>query len=197
METTLHYIPASDLCATPWKNGVGNTKEVFSYPPQSHFENFSWRISIAAVEQAGAFSQFAGIDRHIVLIEGQSMVLHLRNSKCTQTLTPFQPFAFAGEEQINCELPTGPTFDFNLMVRRSEGQGKVACWHQPHHEQLGTGHYVFHSVQGGHSLQINQQLIELKAGDSLYLPVPHTPPTLHSAPQNTNSVLVVAHIQPL
>lgn len=195
METTLHYIPASDLHATPWKNGGGSTKEVFSYPPQSDFETFSWRISIAAVEQAGPFSSFPGIDRHIVLIAGQSMVLHHLNAERSHRLLPFQPLAFAGEDAIECELPTGPTFDFNLMVRRSAGQGDVVCWHQPHQEKLRMGHYVFHSAQGNHSLTLDQQHMPLKAGDSLYVTVSSTSSTLHSIPQSTDSALVVAHIQ--
>ncbi|XOT98797.1 HutD family protein, partial [Alcaligenes pakistanensis] len=34
---------------------------------------FDWRISLAQMQTSGDFSRFPGIDRHIMLIEGESM----------------------------------------------------------------------------------------------------------------------------
>ena len=56
---------ARERIAVPWKNGGGLTREVAVHPKGSGFEGFDWRVSIAEVHAAGAFSCFAGIERHM------------------------------------------------------------------------------------------------------------------------------------
>lgn len=195
METTSQLIPAAQLRATPWKNGGGSTREIMVYPPEAGFDTFSWRISLAEVAQPGAFSTFDGIDRHIVLTHGKSMVLHNQTQQSAHTLTPFAPYPFVGEDQIEGILPDGPTFDFNLMVRREQGHGTVQCYQQTQQHRLAAGHYVFHCATGTHQLRFDNQEITLQAGDSLYWFQAQGGLTLLSEPLTTSSDLVVAHIQ--
>jgi len=112
---------AADRIATPWKNGGGITREVAVWPPNSNFDDFDWRISIAEVREAGPFSTFEGIDRTMAILSGR---LELRFPERTITLDPrCEPLAFAGD--MSCEgIPLdGPVTDLNVMVRR----GRIAA----------------------------------------------------------------------
>ncbi len=110
-----------DQRPTPWKNGGGLTTELLSSPAGA--SDFDWRLSIAEVATAGPFSAYPGIDRVIMLIEGEGMVLHVAGTQ--QRLVLREPFAFAGEDQVNCELTAGPTRDLNVMTRRGRAQARV------------------------------------------------------------------------
>src|SRR5471032_2846790 len=83
-----------------------------------------WRVSVADVSEAGAFSVFEGIDRVLTLIEGTEMVL-IDADVPRHALARWDSLAFAGETRITAELPHGPTRDFNLMLRRDRVSGSV------------------------------------------------------------------------
>jgi environmental stress-induced protein Ves len=63
MAAAFSIIRAADLKAVPWKNGGGATREIAASPPGAAFDAFDWRVSVAEVSVAGAFSMFEGIDR--------------------------------------------------------------------------------------------------------------------------------------
>jgi len=105
------------LPATPWKNGGGSTREVASWPPGAGFDDFDWRVSIAALAASGPFSRFAGVDRVITLLEGEGV--QLRGEGIDHRLAePLMPFAFRGDAAIDCTLLGGASSDFNVMTRR-------------------------------------------------------------------------------
>lgn len=113
----------ADRVATPWKNGGGITREVAIWPPNSKFDSFDWRISIAEVRETGPFSVFEGIGRIMAILSGR---LELRLPDRTITLDPAsEPFAFAGD--VPCEgIPLGgPVTDLNVMVRRSRAAARM------------------------------------------------------------------------
>lgn len=195
MDLTLQLIDSKDLQATLWKNGGGSTREIAVFPPNASFDDFVWRVSLAEVEQAGAFSSFSGIGRHIVLTRGQNMILHNRSTQHSETLRPFEAYAFAGEDIIDCELPTGPTSDFNLMVRRDQATGSISCWNQACEISLNSGHHLFHSALGGHQLRIANQNITLGSGDSLYFYQNTKPNSLFTEPINESGYLIAAHVR--
>lgn len=108
------------LPAMPWKNGGGTTQEVLSWPPGSGLDAFDWRVSIATIAASGPFSVFPGVDRTIMLLEGDGV--RLQSARFDHSLdTPHAPFAFDGEAVVDCTLRGGPSTDFNLMVRRARG----------------------------------------------------------------------------
>jgi uncharacterized protein len=113
---TLTVWRAPDHREMRWKSGRGTTREVATSPERSSTTDFDWRISFADVDTDGPFSSFAGIDRVIVLVEGQQMVLTIDGRR--YTLEPHQPLGFAGESSTTCQLPAGPTRDLNVMTRR-------------------------------------------------------------------------------
>jgi hypothetical protein len=124
MAAAFRIIRAADLQAVPWKNGGGATREIAASPPNSSFDAFDWRVSVADVSEAGAFSVFEGIDRVLALIEGTEMVLVDADGP-RHVLARWDSLAFAGETKIAAELPHGPTRDFNLMLRRDRVSGNV------------------------------------------------------------------------
>lgn len=133
----MKLIKLEDVQATPWKNGGGVTRELYSYPAAgdpaaggpaaSSFDNFVWRVSIAEVNQSGAFSTFPGIDRIITLLEGDGMQL-LDDCGNHVLLSPLQPHSFRGEAQISVQLEGAACQDFNLMLRRGAATGTVEVW---------------------------------------------------------------------
>jgi environmental stress-induced protein Ves len=59
----MRLLRAGERQALPWKNGGGVTREVIAHPPGSDLRHFDWRVSIAEIQGAGAFSSFPGTSR--------------------------------------------------------------------------------------------------------------------------------------
>lgn len=106
----------------PWKNGGGTTLELYRIPNDS--DGFHFRLSIATVNDDGPFSNFPGINRTIMLLEGRGMSLKFPHQeiKIDQELCPLN---FDGGEKIDCRLLAGPLCDFNVMVERNWGKTEV------------------------------------------------------------------------
>src|SRR5262245_39631329 len=105
----------------PWKNGLGTTREIAIDPPGASMTDaaFRWRLSIADVAQSGPFSAFPGIDRTIMVIKGNGMVLSVTGRLPRRLDKCYVPYEFSGDAATECELIDGPIQDFNLMVNRS------------------------------------------------------------------------------
>lgn len=120
MET---FIPQEYMRAAPWKNGGGSTTEIAIAPPGAGFDDFDWRISLATITASGPFSSFPGIDRSLMLVDGDSVQLTLDGARKV-TLSAAQPMLwFPGEAAVFAQVK-GPTTDFNVMTRRDR------CRHQ-------------------------------------------------------------------
>jgi len=115
----MHVIRSSGYRVMPWKNGGGETTEIFVSPTTG---NFDWRVSIAKVNADGPFSTFCGYDRHIMMLTGSGMRLDIEGRGIFE-LELLKPFSFSGDLRVNGSLVNGPILDFNLMVRRDFGQG--------------------------------------------------------------------------
>lgn len=122
---SFHVIRATDVQPQPWKNGMGVTREIARFPTRAGNEDFLWRVSVAEVDSAAPFSEFPGIDREIVLLDGDGFTMTLDESLSHALTTPFAPFAFPGEARVDVAMAGGATRDFNLMVRRAWGRGEV------------------------------------------------------------------------
>jgi uncharacterized protein len=120
---TLRVLRAEHHRRMPWRNGGGVTSEVASSPPEADLADFDWRISIADVQAGGPFSAFAGVDRTILLIEGEWMALTVDGRRHRFGLR--EPFAFDGGGETQCEVPV-PSRDLNVMTRRGRVTASVA-----------------------------------------------------------------------
>lgn len=112
-----------------WRNGGGSTTEIAIEPEGAGLQAgppFLWRLSMARVHKDGPFSCFAGYDRTLVLLEGAGVRLDFGAAAPPVTLAaPLSAVAFAGEWSTDCRLLDGPVRDFNLMVDRKRGAGRV------------------------------------------------------------------------
>lgn len=120
-----------ELKAVPWKNGLGVTREIAVQPAGASMDDFLWRVSIADVDTASPFSRFPGIDRTIVLLEGDGFTMTLDGKHAHALTTPLTPFDFPGEAHVDVTLAGGATRDFNLMVRRGVRRGRIEVVHGP------------------------------------------------------------------
>jgi environmental stress-induced protein Ves len=176
----IHY---PQLLATPWKNGGGVTREIFSDPPGATLDSFLWRISIADVSCSGPFSVFPGIDRVIVLLDGDGMHLEFadgRNHDLTSSLTPYR---FRGEEPVHAHLAGAPSRDLNLMLRRDAVEGDVEVWRDARDTIAGLsvvlfcvkGQWIVAAPNGTRcTLDLQQTLIN-ESGDDCLTVVPQEP----------------------
>jgi uncharacterized protein len=121
-------IDISALPAVPWKNGGGTTRTLAVSPGGAGFDDFVWRVSIADVAQSGSFSLFPDVDRTIVLLEGEGMILRAADGSVHALTTPFEPHSMPGERAIDAELVNGVSRDFNLMVRRGRAHAAMKVW---------------------------------------------------------------------
>jgi len=123
--TTLHRFSRADLVPTPWKNGGGTTREIACWPAGAGIDNFDWRVSIATIAASGPFSIFEGVDRTIVLLDGDGV--HLQGAALNHRLDrAHQPFNFSGDVPLDCSLLGGASSDFNVMSRRARCHADVA-----------------------------------------------------------------------
>ncbi|WP_269791284.1 HutD family protein [Stenotrophomonas sp. Iso1] len=119
-------LPSADYHRERWRNGQGWTREILRLPEQGDWQ---LRLSIAEIEQDAAFSTFPGVERELVLLQGEGLRLRFADGRCETLLPPYQRLRFAGEEDIAGALVDGVTQDFNLMWRRDVLQAELL--HRP------------------------------------------------------------------
>ena len=107
--------------AMPWANGKGTSYEIASDRNES--DNWSWRVATAPVKEDGSFSTLPGIDRELVVIEGNGMVLEV-DGKCVECL-PGQVVRFSGDSTAFARLIDGPVVDLGLMSARGSVTGSM------------------------------------------------------------------------
>jgi hypothetical protein len=170
----MQIIRSSDYLVMPWKNGGGETTEIFVSPPTG---NFDWRISIAKVTSDGPFSSFAGYERHIMTLSGQGMMLDIEGCGVSE-LERLKPFSFSGDLRVIGSLVDGPVLDFNLIVRRDFGQGTLCVMDcgAGHHFAPGLSLRLIHVLAGtcrigDESVRANDSFY-LGAGEEVFLSVP-------------------------
>ena len=102
-----------------WKNGAGWTTEIAQAPADDGGSgHFAWRVSIAEVDADAAFSTFPGVDRSLLVLAGEGMVLTFGDGRSALLRALAEGLAFPGEASVHARLLGGPTRDFNVMTRR-------------------------------------------------------------------------------
>lgn len=120
----LQLLRAAERAAVPWKNGGGMTWQVAVQPLQAGLDDFDWRISCARVDGTGAFSSFPGIDRIIVILEGELSLAV--GGRAAVVLTPESaPCEFPGDVATFGGPLAGTVHDLNVMTRRGHCRATV------------------------------------------------------------------------
>jgi uncharacterized protein len=117
MAAGIEIIRRASFTATPWKNGGGITHEAIRVPPTG--DVFLWRVSVAQIDAAGPFSDFAGYDRKMVLLRGRGIALEFGSGERRTLRSVGDWVEFDGAMPTRCELLDGPCVDLNLMVSKS------------------------------------------------------------------------------
>ncbi len=106
-----------------WKNGLGQTNELFIDPPGVDFvlDVFDVRISSAVVSVGSDFSMFAVYNRVLIVVEGGGLKLK-HGDEDWFSLSPFVVHDFDGAVQTKCELINGPITDLNVIWRKETNQ---------------------------------------------------------------------------
>ncbi|MEW9572101.1 HutD family protein [Rhodanobacter sp. Si-c] len=155
-------IRPADCPAMPWKNGRGRTRELAIHPSGAGMDDFLWRVSIAEVDNAAPFSAFPGIDRVIVLLDGDGFTMTLDDGRVHALTAPCVPFAFPGEAGVQVALAGGPSRDFNLMLRRGRVRGGIEAWRTAGARQADAAIALVYCVRG----RIDCAGGSLQAGDA-------------------------------
>ena len=120
----LQLLPAAQRTAVPWKNRGGVTREIAVHPPGASLADFDWRISCAQVDAAGPFSGFAGIDRIIVILEGE-LSLEVEGRPAVVLSPESAPWEFPGDALTRGAPLAGTVHDLNVMTRRGRSRARV------------------------------------------------------------------------
>ncbi|WP_246669190.1 MULTISPECIES: HutD family protein [unclassified Bradyrhizobium] len=125
-EGRLKLLRAHEHRRMPWKNGGGVTTEIAVAPPDASLASFDWRVSTAEVASDGAFSLFPGIDRTLLLLEGQGMRLQVGDRSPLTLVVGGEPAIFPGDSPASASLVDGPIRDLNVMTRRGHFSHSVS-----------------------------------------------------------------------
>ncbi len=181
-----------DIPPTPWKNGGGLTQEIICWPPGAAMDDFQWRVSVASIRAGGPFSVFPGIDRVIVLLEGDGVCLRSPGQDLDQRLDQrHRPLRFSGDHACDCELLGGGSRDFNVMTRRGSVAAEVqVLWVAA--TGAGADGLIF-AAMGAWSLRTDREM-DLKAGSGIVWA--EQPVSWAARPLEAGAALIMVKIQP-
>jgi environmental stress-induced protein Ves len=115
----MRILRSAEYRSMPWKNGGGVTTEIVVSPAAAGLDDFDWRVSMARVENGGPFSQFAGIDRTLAVLEGEGISLDIAGRPSVAMTKAAAPLSFPADAPTQAALIAGPITDLNVMTRRS------------------------------------------------------------------------------
>ena len=126
---SLHKFDLQTLPAMAWKNGGGVTREIVREPAGANLDDFDWRVSVADIAAAGPFSRFVGVDRHLLLLEGDGVNLTSEEAGMNvNLLANGTVLAFSGDVDMSSQLLGGAVRDFNVMTKRGMWQAQIGAW---------------------------------------------------------------------
>jgi environmental stress-induced protein Ves len=162
-------IPANEYRRSRWKNQLGWTREIHAEPEAGAWR---WRVSIAELDGAAAFSAFSGVQREIVLLRGEGLHLRFDDGADELLQAPHGRLRFDGGRGL-AGMPDGHCEVFNLMWRQDLVSARL--WHRP---LAGTmlvfvdpgSVWLLHLLGGRAKIAAEAALPLLEAGDTALLP---------------------------
>lgn len=178
-ESALLHLTPADYRRMRWKNGLGWTTEIVVRPTEGELD---FRVSIAEVDTDCEFSRLPGIDRSILVLEGDGMELEVEGEPPVALREGGEALSFSGDRDTRCRLLGGATRDFNVMTRRGALSHTLTTHRLTTRAPLELpcppdGGWLLHVVQG----QAHVGEHALGAGDSLLAaPLPAVGPTVRA-----------------
>ena len=128
VSTDVQFLPANEARRVRWRNDLGWTREIHA-EPASDGGGWRWRISIAEIGEAAAFSRFDGAQRELMLLSGDGLRLRFDDGEVVDLEPPYARVRFSGERGLHGD-PGGPGVSaLNLMWRPDLVE--AATWLRP------------------------------------------------------------------
>ena len=127
----MRILRTADYATLAWKNGLGVSRVIASYPAAAGYESVDWQVGSTDIAIDCPFSSLPGMDRQFMLLKGPGVELHCIDVVAGVDVrhavdTPFVPFAFRGDWKTTCRLLGDPVEVFNVMTRRGQSSAKIA-----------------------------------------------------------------------
>lgn len=127
-------IPSNDYVRMRWHNHAGWTRQILQAggPGADAVQDgpaWDWRLSIAEIEQSAVFSRLPGVERALVLLQGNGLVLRFDEGSERVLQAPHGRCRFGGERGVEGVPVDGVVHAFNLMWRRDAVAAEL--WHRP------------------------------------------------------------------
>ena len=178
---------------TPWKNGGGSTREIVCHPPGAGPDAWNWRISIATIDMSGPFSAFPDVDRVIMLLDGDGVLLQSADGIHHRLDQFHAPFAFPGEVALHCTPLGGASTDFNVMTRRSSVRAEVRVLRSAADIEPATGGLLL-ACRGHWELRAGAGVVDdFTAGRGLWWDA--AVPGWQATPQQAGAVLICVRLE--
>ena len=173
----------------PWKNGLGHTTEL-AINSGGNLDDFDWRLSIASVVNDGDFSNFAGYQRHLVLIEGEGLILDHRNGELDELTNLLDVANFDGGSKTCGRLVNGGIKDFNIMTNNNSFAAEVNCHVEQHSADIS---FFSDKLIFAYSLT-NEMNIEHGSKPTISVPAGHLAQleTHHAPKRSTQDMAVIS-----
>ena len=126
----MRIVRRAECAEIPWQNGRGVTRQIAVSPAGAGYATLDWQVSRPAIDRDTPFSRLAGLDRQLVLVSGNGLILRLRSATDHVDFErridrPLEPFAFRGDWDVDCRLVDGPVEVLNVMTRRGRAAAGV------------------------------------------------------------------------
>ena len=109
---TAALIPFGGLAVSRWRNGAGRKADIAA--------GIGWLVGFAWLDADAPFSDYAGHDRTITLVEGPGFTLDFGPSRpALVARRPYVPSTFDGGWAARCRVPDGPCMVLNAMTARA------------------------------------------------------------------------------
>ena len=150
-----------------WKNGQGETTEL-AISPGGTLTDFDWRLSMASVVENGAFSDFGGYDRQLILLNGPGIKLTHDHHQVDELTAPLSIAAFDGASHTVGELMDGPIKDFNVMTQQGRFNAAVKTFTEQTSTTFSAAplNFIYAALESI-VIQRRQENIELAQGHML------------------------------
>jgi environmental stress-induced protein Ves len=171
-------IPSNDYVRMRWNNRAGWTRQILQAgrPGTDVVQDgpaWDWRLSIAEIELPAVFSSFPGVEREMVLLQGNGLVLRFEEGPQRALQVPHGRCRFRGESGVEGVPVNGVVHVFNLMWRRDAVAAEL--WHRPLVGPMVVfvdpgSCWAVHLVAGDARISGDAALPPMAGGDTAVLP---------------------------
>lgn len=207
-----HLLPEGKIPQAAQTRGKwvgGQIRRICSRPQDAELASgqYDYWVGTATIERAAPYSDFPGITRLQLLLEGDGLILHFQQPEEVIHLATGEQILFDGGRPLAVTLNDRPVSAFNLMLRSStQAQVRILHLTAGSPEELAGAAYggdpvdtIFYCAQGAVQVTVDNRLIVLDRGDAYLIPATRQRAELESggeqmATASAPAVLVMVHV---